>query len=137
MPKKKMPVFGQLTLTGELALDWMKDGLERTIAKIEIGPISAFGNYNVPEWASQKSGDIALLHEPDQYQNPVLVTQRSILRALEIFCVEKEEEGAVTSVETAFGCQFGRLELNDEPVSLRFTRDASKGKFAPYHMEVI
>ena len=137
MPKKKMPVFGQLTLTGELALDWMKDGLERTIARIEIGPIAAFGNYNVPDWANEKSGDIALLHEPDQYQNPVLVTQRSILRALEHFCVEKEEQGAITSVETAHGCQFGRLDLNDNPVKLRFSRDASKGKFAPYNMEVI
>lgn len=137
MPKKKKPVFGQLTLTGELALDWMKNNTERTIAKIEIGPIGAFQDYNVPDWASEKSGDIALLHSPNQYDNPVLVTQRSILRALETFCVEKEAEGAVTSVETAYSVQFGRLELNDQPVTLRFTRDESKGKFAPYEMEVL
>lgn len=137
MPKKKKPVFGQLTLTGDLALDWMKNGMERTIAMIDIGPIAAFGNYNVPDWASEKSGDIALLHGPNQYENPVLVTQRSILRALETFCVEKEEEGAVTSVEKCEGFHFGRLELNDNPVTLRFTRDEAKGKFAPYEMEVL
>jgi len=137
MPKKKMPVFGQLTLTGDLALDWMKNGMERVVAKIQLGPIDAFQNYNVPDWANEKTGDIALLHGPNQYDNPVLVTQRSILRALEHFCVEKEEEGAVTSVETAHGCQFGQLELNDNPVTLRFTRDEAKGKFAPYEMEVL
>lgn len=136
MPKKKKPVFGQLTLTGDLALDWMKNGTERTVAKIDLGPIAAFQDYNVPDWANEKTGDIALLHSPNQYDNPVLVTQRSILRALEIFCVEMEEKGAVTSVETAFGCQFGRLELNDNPVKMTFTRDETKGKFAPYEMEV-
>jgi len=38
MPKKKA-VFGQLTLTGEVAVDWMKAGTEVTIGKVEIGPI--------------------------------------------------------------------------------------------------
>lgn len=137
MPKKKKPVFGQLTLTGELALDWMKNETERDVAKIDIGPIGAFQDYNVPDWASEKSGDIALLHTPNKYDNPVLVTQRSILRALETFCVEAEANGAETSVETAYGVQFGRLELNDKPVKLRFVRDESKGKFAPYEMEVL
>jgi hypothetical protein len=135
MPKKKKPVFGQLTLTGDLALDWMKDGMEIEVAVIEIGPIGAFQRYNVPDWATERSGDIALLHKPDQYSNPVLVTQRSILRALEIFCVNAEENGAVTSIEKVNEFLFGRLELNDEPVKLKFTRDASKGKFAPYEME--
>jgi hypothetical protein len=137
MPKKKKPVFGQLTLTGDLALDWMKNGMEIEVAVIEIGPIGAFQRYNVPDWAKERSGDIALLHKPDGYSNPVLVTQRSILRALELFCVNAEENGAVTSIEKVEEFLFGRLELNDEPVHLRFSRDETKGKFAPYEMEVI
>lgn len=135
--KTKKPVFGQLTLTGELALDWMKNETEINCAKIDIGPIGAFGDYNVPEWAHEKSGDIALLYTANKWDNPVLVTQRSILRALEEFCVEKETQGATTTVEKAHGCHFGRLDLNDNPVKLRFVRDTKKGKFSPYQMEVL
>ena len=136
MPKKK-PVFGQLTLTGELALDWMKNGMEVSVARVDIGPIGAFQNYNVPEWAAEKTGEIAILHNPNQFANPVLVTQRSILRQLELWCVEKEAEGATTSVEKAFKVQFGRLELEEESVILKFSRDETKGQFAPYEMEEI
>ena len=112
MPKKKQekkPVFGQLTLTGEMSLDWMKNGMEIEVATIDIGPIGAFQGYNVPDWASERSGDIAILHKPNKFDNPVLVTQRSILRHLEIWCVEQEANGATTSVETEYGVQFGRL----------------------------
>lgn len=137
MAKAKKPVFGQLTLTGDLALDWMKNGMEVEVQVVEIGPIGAFQQYNVPEWAAERSGDIAILHKPNKYENPVLVTQRSILRALEIWCVELEANGAKTSVEKEYGVQFGRLDLNDEPVKLQFTRDEKKGKFAPYEMEVL
>lgn len=137
MPKKKVPVFGQLTLTGEMALDWMKNGMEVEVSAIEIGPIGAFQAYNVPDWASERSGDIAILHKPNKFDNPVLVTQRSILRQIEIWCVEQEAKGATTSVETEYGVQYGRLDLNDQPVKLQFSRDETKGKFAPYTMEVI
>lgn len=137
MPKKKMPVFGQLTLTGELALDWMKNGMEVSVARVDIGPIGAFQEYNVPEWASQKTGEIAILHNPNQFANPVLVTQRSILRQLEIWCVEKESEGAKTSVETSHGVSFGRLNLEENEVKLIFTRDETKGQYAPYEMKEV
>lgn len=134
MAKKKKPVFGQLTLTGDLALDWLKDGMEIEVSMVDIGPIGAFGQYNVPEWAGEKTGDIALLHTPNQYDNPVLVTQRSVLRALEYFCVEMEEQGAETSVEKYNEFQFGRLDLGDGSVKLEFNRRKDKGKFAPYEM---
>lgn len=136
MPKKK-PVFGQLTLTGELALDWMKNGMEVSVARVDIGPIGAFQEYNVPDWASEKTGEIAILHNPNQFANPVLVTQRSILRQLELWCVEKEAEGAKTSVESNFGVKFGRLDLEEDSVVLRFSRDEKKGQYAPYEMEEI
>ena len=135
MPAKKKPVFGQLTLTGELALDWMKNGMEVTVARVDIGPIGAFQEYNVPEWASEKTGEIAILHNPNQFTNPVLVTQRSILRQLEIWCVEKESQGAKTSVETSHGVQFGRLDLEEESVTLLFSRDEKRGQYAPYEMK--
>ena len=136
MSKKTKPVFGQLTLTGEMALDWMKNGTQMEVAMVDIGPIGAFGQYNVPDWASEKTGEIAILHHPNQFRNPVLVTQRSILRQLEIWCVEKESIGAPTSVETGTArVKFGRLDLNDCPAELKFERDEAKGQFAPYEME--
>ncbi|AXH78334.1 MAG: hypothetical protein [Circular genetic element sp.] len=133
MPKKKA-VFGQLTLTGEVAVDWMKAGTEVTIGKVEIGPIDAFPEYNIPEWANERSGDIALIHPANKYDNPILVTQRSILRVLEIWCVDMENEGCETAIEKNNGCQKGVLIIGDNPPSFRFDRDEEKGKFAPYEM---
>lgn len=134
---KKKPVFGQLTLTGDLALDWMRDGTETEVAKVHIGPIGAFQNYNVPDWAAEKTGEIALLFHPNGFACPILVTQRTILRALEIWCVEMEEKGAKTSVEKAYGIQFGVLDLQEGSVKLHFTRDMTKGEFAPYEMSEV
>ena len=128
------PVFGQLTLTGELALDWMKPDTEVIVAKIEIGPIGAFPEYNVPEWASERTGDIALIHDANHYANPILVTQRSILRALEIYCVEMEEAGADTEVLKTGTAQKGVISFQENNPTLKFTRDGSKGQFAPYEM---
>lgn len=128
------PVFGQLTLTGELALDWMKPDTEVIVAKIEIGPIGAFPEYNVPEWASERTGDIGLIHDGNHYANPILVTQRSILRALEIYCVRMEELGALTAVEKTGSAQKGVIVFEENLPTLKFTRDATKGQFAPYEM---
>jgi len=134
MAAKKKPVFGQLTLTGELALDWMKNGTEVPIGKIQIGPIGAFQDYNVPDWAGEKTGDIALIFQPNSYANPILVTQRSILRALEVWCVDQEGRGALASVKTAFKISYGELEILENHPTLKFVRDAEKGKFSPYEI---
>ena len=133
----KKPVFGQLTLTGELALDWMKPDTEIVTAKIEIGPVGAFDEYNVPEWASEKTGDIGLIHNANKFANPTLVTQRSILRALEIWCVEMEAKGATTEVVQSGASQKGVLIIEEDCPTLKFTRDETKGQFAPYELEVI
>jgi len=134
MAGKKKPVFGQLTLTGELAVDWMKPDTEVIIGKVEIGPIGAFPEYNVPEWANERTGDIGLIHTTNKYDNPILVTQRSILRALEHFCVEMEEKGCKTEVLKKAGATKGVLYIEEDNPTYRFTRDESKGQFAPYEM---
>tara|TARA_R110001599_G_scaffold208606_2_gene405791 strand:- start:1 stop:426 length:426 start_codon:yes stop_codon:yes gene_type:complete len=131
------PVFGQLTLTGELALDWMKPDTEVTVAKVEIGPIGAFPNYNVPDWAAERTGDIGLIHPANNFANPILVTQRSVLRALEFWCVDMEAAGCPSSVEKSGSAQKGVLEIEENHPILIFTRDTSKGQFAPYEMEIV
>ncbi|AXH78301.1 MAG: hypothetical protein [Circular genetic element sp.] len=135
--KTEKPVFGQLTLTGELALDWMKPDTEVVVAKIEIGPIGAFPEYNVPEWAAERTGDIGLIHPANNFMNPILVTQRSVLRALEYWCVEMETKGCKTSVEKSGSAQKGVLVIEENEPTLIFTRDESKGQFAPYEMEIV
>tara|TARA_R110002012_G_scaffold176171_1_gene341050 strand:- start:14 stop:427 length:414 start_codon:yes stop_codon:yes gene_type:complete len=137
MAKKKMPVFGQLTLTGELALDWMKSGTEVIVGKVEIGPIGAFPEYNVPDWANERTGDIGLIHTTNSYDNPILVTQRSILRALEIWCVEMETKGCTTEVVKKGEAMKGVLMVEENNPTLSFVRDETKGQFAPYEMTVV
>tara|TARA_R100001463_G_scaffold115345_1_gene170560 strand:+ start:301 stop:744 length:444 start_codon:yes stop_codon:yes gene_type:complete len=134
MAGKKKPVFGQLTLTGELAVDWMKPDTVVIIGKVEIGPIGAFPEYNVPGWANERTGDIGLIHTPNKYDNPILVTQRSILRALEHFCVEMEEKGCKTEVVKKAGASKGVLWIDENNPTYKFSRDESKGQFAPYEM---
>jgi len=135
-PEVKKPIFGQLTLTGEMALDWMKNGMELLVAKVVIGPIGFFQDFNVPDWAGEKTGDIGLIYLPNQYANPVLITQRSILRALEVWCVEQEMNGATAMVETKFNCQAGVLLIEENHPTLKFIRDTEKGKFSPYEIIV-
>ena len=134
MAKKTKPVFGQLTLTGELAVDWMKAGTEVTIGKVEIGPIGAFEQYNIPEWACERSGDIALIYPSNGYENPIMVTKRSILRVLEIWCVDMESQGCKTEVVKSGASQKGVLHIDENQPTYQFDRDESKGKFAPYTM---
>ena len=131
------PVFGQLTLSGSMALDWMKNEMEITIAKVLIGPIGAFPEYNIPPWALENpkimSGDVAVIHRADKFENPVFVTQVSILRALEIWCVEQEAKGAETRVEKKGSCRRGVLFIAEgKNPTLKFVRDLDKGEFAPY-----
>jgi hypothetical protein len=132
--KTKKPVFGQLTLTGDLALDWMKDGMEIIVGKVMIGPMGAFPEYNVPEWANERTGDIGVIYHANSYANPVLVTQRSILRALEIWCVDQEAKGAETLVEKKGSGQRGVLIIKENNPNLTFTRGDDPGKYDPYKL---
>ena len=47
--KGKMPVFGQLTLTGEKAVDWVKPDAKITAAKIWMGAGALMQDFNLPD----------------------------------------------------------------------------------------
>jgi len=85
--KPQMPLFGQLTLTGELALDWVKNPTEIIASKIWFCNVNALSNWNVPEWAKDK-GIVALIFPVDEWGNPLFVTQKSILKILEFNCAK-------------------------------------------------
>lgn len=132
--KKKQPVFGQLTLSGEMALDWLKDGSEIVAQTIKFGPIGAFPEYNVPEWAQDRCKVIVVIEHVDGYSNPLLVTQNGVIRNLERLCADWEANGANCSVEGNPARSVIQFDA-DEP-KLSFSRDSSKGKFAPYEVKV-
>lgn len=128
---KKTPVFGQMTLTGSMALDWLKDGLKTSISRVEMGNVEAFTkDFNIPEWAS---GWCAIIFPTAEWQNPILVTQMSVLRWLENKCLEWEDaevalaEGTMRNKKAVASLTFD----GDHP-EVTFTRDG-KSKFAPYH----
>ncbi len=132
--KKKEPVFGQLTLTGEMALDWLKNGSSIKAAKLMFGPIGAFPEYNVPEWAQDRCNVIVVIMHVDGYTNPLLVTQNGVIRKLERLCADWEAEGANCSVEGNPARSV--IEFSTNEPELFFSRDETKGKFAPYEVRV-
>lgn len=125
---KKKPVFGQLTLTGQLAVDWLKPKTEVTVRKISFfNPQLIDADWNFPEWAMTKQ-TIALIFPLSEWENPIMVTQASVLKWLEAKCVDWEAKGATvssTSVESI-------IEFDANHPEMTFNRDEKAGKFAPY-----
>lgn len=135
---KKQPVFGQMTLTGDLALDWVKAGEENkvTVHKIEFGAASLFAeDYNIPDYHQDK-GVVALLYPVSEWGNPVLVTQKSILKPLEAKCAEWEANKAkVTNVKTQLGF-IGRIEFSENQPTITMFKDKKSKQFAPYEVTI-
>lgn len=130
--KKKTPVFGQMTLTGEKALDWLKNGTTVTVRKIWMGSTGMAEEYNLPDWAKDK-GVIAMLFPIDEWANPILVTQKSVLRILEAKCAEWEEAGAAVNVLTnALNGQIAEILFEENQPSMEFIRPEDGPTYAPY-----
>ena len=141
MAKKlpKNPVFGQLTLTGEKALDWLKSsecekkaGCSVVVEKIlftDPGTVKGQG-WNIPEWAMEKVA-VAILFPRGYAVNPVLVYAKSAVMAIERLCADWEAQGVKI---TAKG-HGGEVDFVDEAVELVFRRGS--GKFDPYTVETL
>lgn len=133
--KTKKPVFGQLTLTGEKAVDWVKPDSTITARKIWIGTAGAFDDYNLPEWAKEK-GIVALIFPLSEWGNPMLVTQKSILRVLESKCAEFEAQGcAVNILKVQLGQVAEIIFEENEPV-FTFIRPKNAKQFDPYKVAI-
>ena len=126
---EKKAVFGQLTLGGSMALDWLKNGMVVFMASIMIGDAKAFSQrWDIPEWAS---GFVAIIKPAEAHLNPVLVTQMSVIRWLETKCAEWEGIIGTATMEKMNGIQVAILELDSIP-EVAFER-TGKGKFDPYN----
>ena len=132
--KKKTPVFGQLTLTGEKALDWLKNGTIVQARKIWMGSTGMAEEYNLPDWAKDK-GVIAMIFPIDEWANPILVTQKSVLRVLEAKCAEWEEAGAAVNVLTnALNGQIAEIVFEENQPRMEFIRPEDGPTYAPYRI---
>jgi hypothetical protein len=135
MVKKDMPVFGQLTLTGEKALNWLKNGDVIIASKIWMCHPNALSEWNVPEWAKDK-GVVAVIFAMNEWENPMLVTQKSVLRILEAKLAIWEEAGALcdtVKIGDGIVCQIKFEEVNPQ---FTFSRPADCKTYDPYIVEI-
>ena len=133
--RTKKPVFGQLTLTGEKAVDWVKPDSTITALKIWFCTPGAVDDYNLPEWAKEK-GIVALIFPVTEWGNPMLVTQKSILKILEAKCAEWESNGsAVNVLKVELGTVHEILFEENHPV-LTFVRPKNAKQFDPYKVAI-
>lgn len=133
--KTKKPVFGQLTLTGEKAVDWVKPDSTITARKIWIGTAGAFDDYNLPDWAKEK-GIVALIFPLSEWGNPMLVTQKSILRVLESKCAEFEEQGCAVNILKVQLGQVAEIIFEENEPTFTFIRPKNAKQFDPYKVAI-
>jgi len=137
--KTTMPVFGQLTLTGELALDWIKkDALNEIIAsKIWFCNVASLeGEWNIPHWAKEK-GIVALIFPQSEWGNPLFITQKSILKVLEARCVDWETNGATCKlIGTKLQGQKSEIVFDENPPTIKMYRVKNARDFDGYIVEV-
>ncbi len=134
---KKTPVFGQMTLTGDLALDWVKQGEEKVIKakKIEFGPARIYAeDFNVPEWHLDK-GLVALIWPLNEWGNPLFITQKSILKPLEAQCADWEEAGALVRNRKAMKATIAVIEFEEDAPTISIFKDKKAKQFDPYKVK--
>jgi hypothetical protein len=134
--KQKMPIFGQLTLTGEKALNWLKNGDEITAKIIWFCSVSALNDWNVPEWAKEK-GICALIFPVNDFENPMFITQKSVLKILESQCVAWEEAGANCKlIGTKLQGQKTQIMFEENHPTFIFSRPEGCATYAPYEVKI-
>ncbi len=133
--KTKTPVFGQLTLTGEKAVDWVKPDSTITAREIQIGAAGAFADFNLPEWAKEK-GLVALIFPVSEWGNPMLVTQKSILRVIEARCAMFEANGCDVEVVKLHNVQVAKIYFDENEPKLTFIRPKNAKQFDPYKVAI-
>jgi len=135
---KKKPVFGQMTLTGDLAVDWVKQGVETVIqaSKIEFGSPTAYAeDFNIPDYHLDKKV-VALIWPVNSWSNPLLVTQQSILKPLEAQCVAWEAAGATATTHKYHGTTIGRIEFEEQHPIISISKDKKLPRHAPYEVKI-
>lgn len=134
---EKKSIFGQITLMGLMALDWLKpEGKTVRIKSILMGDAEAFKDlFTIPEWAE---GVIAVLYDLDKHRTPILVTQNSVLNWLETMCLEWDGMCGVASLTgTKVNGQIARLVLDDGEERTVNMKKSGPKQFDKYECKII
>tara|TARA_Y100000114_G_scaffold129034_1_gene126291 strand:- start:25 stop:543 length:519 start_codon:yes stop_codon:yes gene_type:complete len=138
---KKAPIFGQMTLTSELALEYLKssmDGFSRRATKILwLTPLEAQTlGYAVPQWVVEnyeKYEWSAIIIDERVDTLPLYVYQKSALALLEAELARLEAEGASISQDNP---RMMTIDLGETALHVRFWRNPKGGKFAKYYLDL-
>ena len=137
----KTPIFGQMTLTSEVALEYLKsgmDGFARRATKIVwITPLEAQSQgYAVPSWVVEnyeKYEWSAIIYDERVDMLPLFVYQPSALACLEAELARLEAEGA--SINQVSPREM-TIDLGEGALHVRFWRNPKGGKFAKYYLDL-
>ena len=149
MTKKKNAgrKFGQMTLNlGGQALEYLKGdpkGISRNAQRVEwMNKFHAETlGWHLPPWVhpttdeerqrytnTDRVQDVAIVHDADRAVLPLLVYQASALQGLDEVLAKAQEDGALVEDD-------GKrlvLDMGDDSLPVRFTRNTKAGKFARF-----
>jgi len=139
--KEKKMFFGQMTLSDNIALEYLKSRTEGFVRQAShlfwITPLEAQAKgYSVPTWVIENYEKFewsVIIYDVDKTVLPLFVYQKSALQGIERFLSKMEAEGA--SIEQTNPRQMV-VDFGDVGCEIKIWRNENGGKFASYHVEV-
>lgn len=138
MMTAKKTKFGQMTLRATKALEYLKttpEPVRRTVSAIHWMHklIAESEGWEMPDWVMKNDNYdwVAVLFVSDGL--PLLVYQKSALRAFEAHLMKLESEGA--TVESSNRGKKLTVDMGDEGVNVGMWRNPNGGKFAPFNVD--
>ncbi len=134
----KKTKFGQMTLRATKALEYLKttdEPIRKSVNAIHWMNklVAESDGWEMPEWVMSNSNYewVAVLFVEDGL--PLLVYQKSALRAFEAHLMKLESDGATVKSQNK-----GRklvVDLGDDVVQVGMWRNPNGGKFAPFNVD--
>lgn len=134
----KKTKFGQMTLRATKALEYLKttpEPIRRKVTGIQWlhKLVAESDGWEMPDWVMKNDNYdwVAVLFVSDGL--PLLVYQKSALRAFEAHLMKLESEGATVKSENR-----GRkliVDLGDDTLEVGMWRNPNGGKFAPFNVD--
>ncbi|MGB1523014.1 MAG: hypothetical protein ACPG9D_07875 [Candidatus Poseidoniaceae archaeon] len=134
----KKTKFGQMTLRATQALEYLKttpEPIRKSVSKIVWlhKVVAESENWEMPDWVMKNENYdwVAILFVADGL--PLLVYQKSALRAFEAHLMKLESEGATVKSENK-GKKLS-VDLGDATLEVGMWRNPNGGKFAPFNVD--